>query len=98
MESQTFEEWAILELMGHRKLAGKVSESTIGGAPFIRIDIPGSATQFYNPSAVYCITPTTEDLATAFAKTNTPKPIEMWELTIPVIKHSNPDGSDEPPY
>ena len=96
MESQTFEEWAILELMGHRKLAGKVSESTIGGAPFVRIDIPGSATQFYSPAAVYCITPTTEQLARAFAKTNTPQPIERWELEIPMIGNSESDSGDIP--
>lgn len=96
MESQTFEEWAILELMGHRKLAGKVSESTIGGAPFVRIDIPGSATQFYSPAAVYCITPTTEELARVFAKTNTPQPIELWELKIPMIENSVPDGEETP--
>lgn len=29
MESQVFEGWAILELMGHRKLAGLVSQAEI---------------------------------------------------------------------
>ena len=37
---ETFEEWAVLELMGHRRLAGKVTEATIGGGAFLRIDIP----------------------------------------------------------
>ena len=35
----TFDEWAILELMGHRRLAGKVTEQEIGGANMIRIDV-----------------------------------------------------------
>jgi len=82
--SDRFDEYAILELMGHRKLAGKVSEHTIGGSTFIRIDIPGgTATQFYNPSAVYCITPTTKDIAERFSKENTPQPVERWELPAP---------------
>lgn len=67
--------WAILELMGHRKLAGVLTEVSGGAmAGFIRIDIPGPgkdapmvATQFYAPGAVYCITPTTEAMARAVA-------------------------------
>lgn len=83
--SETFDEWAFLELMGHRKLGGKVSEATLAGAAFIRIDVytegaEAAATQFYSPSAVYCITPTTEDLARGYAKQNVPRPIERWEL------------------
>lgn len=39
-ETAAFEGWAILELMGHRKLAGYVREQTVAGAGFIRIDVP----------------------------------------------------------
>jgi hypothetical protein len=81
---EKFESFAILELMGHRKLAGKVSETTIFGGVLIRIDIPGkdgnTATQFYSPAAVYCITPTTEVLAKAYAQNNKPQPITKWDL------------------
>ena len=95
VDSKAFEEWAILELMGHRKLAGKVSEYTIGGAPFIRIDIPGNATQFYSPSAVYCITPTTEELARQFAASHTPEPVTRWELPEPVQEQEYEDAEFE---
>ena len=83
--SKNFEEWAVLELMGHRKLAGKVTEQTIGSATFIRIDVPGqkgevTATQFYNPSAIYCMTPTTEKLARRMSAYNKPEPVTRWEL------------------
>ena len=85
MKEGVFEEWVILELMGHRKLAGKVTEQTIGASTFIRIDVPGGVnqpgvTQFYNPSAVYCITPTTSDIAERFARDNAPVPVSRWEL------------------
>ena len=94
-ETETFEGWAILELMGHRRLAGWVSEQTIAGAAFIRLDVadegdPGStydpyqqsyvATQFYSPQALYCLTPTTKDVALAVAKFNKPAPVQRWEL------------------
>jgi hypothetical protein len=34
-EQNGFEEWAVLELMGHRRLAGKVTDAVIGGGAFI---------------------------------------------------------------
>ncbi|MGE5801580.1 MAG: hypothetical protein ACM358_04945 [Gemmatimonadota bacterium] len=60
-----FEGWAIVELMGHRKLAGHVSEVTIAGAAMLRLDVPSEppVTQFYGGAAIYCITPTSEELA-----------------------------------
>ncbi len=70
MSKSTFEGWAIVELMGHRKLAGNVTEATIAGAAFLRLDVPSEppVTQYYAPAAVYAITPTTEELATRIAK------------------------------
>ena len=61
--SETFETWAIVELFGHVKMAGRVSEQVIAGAAMLRLDVPaadGQAgfTRFYGSSAVYSITPT----------------------------------------
>ena len=88
-EENTFEGWAILELMGHRKLAGKLSEAVIGGASFIRIDlyyiesVEPEMTQFYSPQAVYGITPMAEALARRFAEGNQPVPVSQYELPRP---------------
>jgi hypothetical protein len=35
---ETFEEWALLELFGHQRLAGRVTEQQLGGASFVRVD------------------------------------------------------------
>lgn len=32
--------WAVLELFGHQRVAGKVSEQVFGGAALIRVDVP----------------------------------------------------------
>jgi hypothetical protein len=91
-DRENFEGWAILELMGHRRLTGRVSEVEIAGSSFIRIDVPGfvhteptgeqeereAATQFYSPAAVYCITPTTEEIVRATR--TAPMPVQEWEL------------------
>jgi len=81
-ETPTFAEWVIIELMGHRRLGGHLSEQEIAGRGFLRLDIPGDppTTQYYSPSAVYCITPTTEGIARAVAAGARPAPVQRWEL------------------
>src|SRR5712664_1617724 len=81
----SFDDRAILELMGHRRLGGRVSEQLIAGAPFVRIDVPAigeekAATQFYSPGAVYCITPCAEELARRVAEGSRVRRVERWEL------------------
>lgn len=85
MSEERFEGWVILELMGHRRLGGYLREQELAGAAFLRLDIPGvdglpAATQFYGGAAVYCITPTTEEVATLCARANRPAPVQRWEL------------------
>lgn len=92
MSNSVFTSWAILELMGHRRLAGMVQETELAGGKFLRIDVPDAAskftTQFYSPGSVYCITPTTEDVAKAFAAHNEPAPVHRYELSFGEEKQS----------
>ena len=100
-EAATFgQQWAILELLGHRKLGGLVQEQTVAGVAMIRIDIPDGekfATQFYSPSALYCITPCGEEVARAYAVGHQPSPVNRWELkTLPAGEHVIGTGGIEP--
>lgn len=101
-EAPAFAGWVILELMGHRRLAGWLSEQEIAGEGFLRLDVPADtttleslqerkATQFYRPAAVYCITPTTEETARRVAKLGQPEPVRRWELPAP-----DDDDGEEP--
>ena len=98
-KQEAFEGWCILELMGHRKLAGHVSEETIAGKSFIRLDIHTAkrnpdmfkgevqahvVTQFYSADAVYCLTPTTEEIARGMAENLKPTPVQRYELPAPL--------------
>lgn len=76
--------WAIVEVMGHRRLGGQVSEAIIAGRPFLRVDIPAeewrpAATQFYPASALFSLTPSGEETARAA----NPKPYAMSRLELP---------------
>jgi hypothetical protein len=77
-----FADWAILELMGHRRLAGFVQEAELAGAGLLRIDIPSAppVTQFYGVSSVYCLTPTTEEIARGLARSVSVQPVHPYEL------------------
>lgn len=39
-DAKVFEGWAIVELMGHRRLGGYVHEVELAGAAMLRIDVP----------------------------------------------------------
>jgi hypothetical protein len=87
MSEERYAQWSILELLGHRRLAGFVTEQEIAGKGFLRIDIPGTEkkgplTQFYSPDSVYGLTPTTEELARGAAASSSPEPVSRWELRL----------------
>ena len=90
-----FDQWAIIELMGHVKIAGHVTEVEIFGSKLGRVDIPFGetfTTQYFNGSSLYRLTPTTEEIARAVAKNNQPAPVFRWELA--EVKQL-PAGSDD---
>lgn len=79
-----FEQWIILEVYGHRRLAGKATEAPILGGGLLRLDIPngngGFITQYYGPGAIFSMTPTTEVIAREVAKSTEFEPVHRWEL------------------
>ena len=97
-EQDQFSEWCILEMMGHRRLAGKVTEATVAGAAFLRIDVygededaPALATQFYAPASVYAMTPTTEAVCRRFAEARgAAEPVSRYDLALPAPPRTAP--------
>ena len=81
--SETFDCWAVMELMGHRRLAGKVTEVTVADHGMLKVEIPDGnpPVQYYSPSAVYAITPTTEEtVADVNRSLLQPQPVQVWEI------------------
>ena len=62
-----FEQHCIIELFGHNKIAGFVTEETIGGCAFLRVDVPtvdGGGVQFtkyFGNGAIYAMNVTTKE-------------------------------------
>ena len=85
---------AIVELLGHRRVAARVTETTIAGAGFLRLDEPDGRTQYVSPGSVYAIHPVSEDVLAEVATAWRTAPIARWELP---SSHSDdePAGSDD---
>lgn len=80
-------QWAIVELMGHKVVAGQVRKSEMMGGPLLRVDVPATddypgCTQFYGTAAIYAITFVSEEVARIAAKNinNNPVIVYMPEL------------------
>ena len=102
---QKFELNAVVELFGHQRFAGRVSEQSIGVATFIRIDVPETTqqpkfTRIVNTSAIYAINPVTEEVMLQMAEMVTAKPIDSWDIQtmqrkLMALKESNSKSNDD---
>ena len=84
-KSNTFNEWALVELFGHQKIVGKVTEATMAGGAFLRVDVPEfnkspAFTRFYSPGAIYSINPISEAVARGLMERYRNEPISRFEL------------------
>lgn len=80
---QLAEQWAIVELMGHARIAGRISESNFGGGHFVRIDVPKTTrqpefTRLYGPPAIYSITFVGKEIAEAAAEEIGNRPVVVY--------------------
>lgn len=85
MEKPKFDEWALVELFGHQKIVGRVSEATLAGGAFLRVDVPAvgkdaAFTRFYGPGAIYSINPVSEEIARGLVVNYRNEPVSRYEL------------------
>ena len=105
MAEPTFECFALVEIFGHTRIAGKVTEQVIAGTGFVRVDVPALAankynpptepmTRFYGPSAIYSITPMDEATMMAAAHALRVAPVNMY-IAMPMLEANEEDGDDQ---
>lgn len=84
-ENKAFDHWAIVEIFGHKTYAGRVTEQTIGGSSFVRIDVPQTSktdafTKMFGQNAIYGITIVDEATAKLKAESVQQTPMTEWEI------------------
>ncbi len=82
-QKQDAPQWAIVEIFGHSRYAGTVSEHTIGGCSFVRVDVPEvdgepAFTKLFGNAAIYSITPVSEQIARVVAKQFQSRPLTVY--------------------
>lgn len=78
------DEWGIVEVFGHIRLAGRMTEVERWGTTMMQLDIPGDdadfrATQFLGGGSLFRVTPTDEATARRVALSLAP-PVHRYEL------------------
>lgn len=72
------EEWAIIEIMGHLRRAGRTKQVSRFGVEMLQVDIPhedGFTTEFYGGASIYAFRPCSEEIArNAAAQIGDPRP------------------------
>lgn len=80
-------QWAIVELMGRKVVAGRVEKSILLGPPMLRVDVPatsafGAFTQFYGDTSIYCVTFVSEEVARRTAEETKVNPVSVYVPTL----------------
>lgn len=80
----TFQQWCIVELFGHIKIAGFCTEQNIAGSNMLRVDVPETNahpafTKFYGNAAIYAINPVDETTARLAADSFSVGPVSVWQ-------------------
>jgi len=107
---QKFESWGVVEMLGHRRIAGFITEQTIAGSALVRVDVPETEkpgyTKLVGVGSIYCLTPTSEAVARAVAseleRYNEPLPVHLPRLPAtvgaPAADAEIEDDNDDVPW
>lgn len=98
-DQQPFQAWAVVELFGHQKIAGQVSEESIAGASFLRVDVPQLGenppyTRFFGAAAIYGISPCSEQIARAAAIQYNQRPVVIYHQSV-ITALPSPDYDED---
>lgn len=84
-DESKFDQHCLVELFGHQRIAGRVTEQVIGGQSFVRVDVPQTQrqpafTRFFGNGAIYSITPVSESVAQRLADQMWVEPVTVYVL------------------
>ena len=89
--SSKIETWAIIQLFGHKKMAGVATTENFGPSVMLRVDVPETTrqpafTEYYGMSAIYAISPISEEMARKTAESLNVLPPIPYEVSAAIDK------------
>jgi hypothetical protein len=99
-EVTKFDRWGVVDVMGHQRYIGRITEEVIAGCGFVRVDVPENGdqpafTKLIGTSSVYAISPMEESLCRQLAAQRKQTPIESFQLSEALRGLPAPDDDDE---
>jgi hypothetical protein len=92
MSIVAYEGFAIVELMGHIRMAGRVREVEQYGTKMLAVDVPEvpdagvkAFTSFVSGASLYRVTPTTEAIAIGIVRASRPRPVHPYDVQLEPI-------------
>jgi hypothetical protein len=100
IETEQTEQFAVVEMMGHRKIAGAIKQSELAPGALIRVDVFGAngeveRTEHVGSSAIYDITICSEQTAKAAAIAHNPQPSFAYDIMKPRPDRQLPGFGDD---
>jgi hypothetical protein len=95
---KSFEQWAVVEIMGHQSVVGRCTEEQLAGATLLRVDVPDGdsfTTQYVGGGSIYRLRVVSEDVARKLSASRRDHlPPFAWELSQPTkpLLQSDTDG------
>jgi hypothetical protein len=79
-----FDQWCIVELFGHQRIAGRCTEKNLFGTNFLQVDVPETKSQpafskLFGGAAVYAINPVDESTARLAVEKLEIAPVTVWQ-------------------
>jgi hypothetical protein len=97
--------WALVELFGHQRIVGYVSEQAFGTGVLFRVDVPdltssgkvirAGFTRYFGLSAIYSITPCTEEQVRTMLPNCSGVPADVRPLSSRSYSHNYDDNEDD---
>ena len=96
--------WGIVEIMGHSRFAGRISQSQQFGVPLIRIEIPETKNapafeKHFGAASIFAVTPCTEAAARLAAEQFRERPTVLVDLTarpaLPALRREEWDEDED---
>lgn len=85
IEKEKLEQFAVIEMMGHRSVVGKITESDIAAGSLLKVTVLNKdgepdRTEYIGVGSIYCLTIVQEEAAKLAAARNSPEPTWAWGL------------------